>query len=112
MGEISEQMIQQRAREIAVQEGRDTTRQDDLVRARMELEGEGADAPADDAVVDTIFRPIPPDEPVGSAGYMTDRVTTDMDEVPAERLIQEGLDEAEHERRTQAELEQRRQAAD
>ncbi len=110
MGEVSEEMVRRRARDLALQEGRDTTREDDLRRARAELSGRGADDTPDDAIVDAISRPNPPDEPSGSAGYMTERVTTDEDEVPAERLIQEGLDEAEHERMTEAEREQRRQA--
>ncbi len=109
-GEISAGMIRQRALELAIQEGRDTAREDDLQRARLELEGIAGVNSADDETVDTVAGEHPPDEPVGSYGTMTDRVTTDEDEVPAERLIQEGLDEAEHERMTQAEREQRRQA--
>lgn len=103
MGEASDVMVQKRAREIALQEGRDTVRSDDLTRARRELLGEPDPQITDDSAMDIVAGPIPPDEPVGSSGRIAERFSS-LDEVSAaERLIQEGMDEAEHERMTEAE---------
>lgn len=112
MGEVSDVMIQRRAREIAIQEGRETVREDDLTRARHELVGLSDTEVPDDSAGETVTGPIPPDEPPGSPGFMTERVSSLEEENPAERLIQEGLDEAEHERMTAAEREQRRRASE
>lgn len=109
-GEISNPMIRKRAKEIAVQEGRDTVREDDLVRARRELIGGPAPEGSDDSAIDDVAESIPPDEPAGSSGYMHERFSSLEEESAAERLVQEGLDEAEHERMTEAEKGERRRA--
>ena len=98
-------MIRQRGLEIAIQEGRNQPRQDDLERARRELSGISAE-PNDGS--DELAAPIPPDEPHGTRGRVALKGSLDDDEVPAMQLLQEGLDEAEHEHMTEAEREARR----
>ena len=111
MGEVSDAKLRERAMDIAVQEGREQPREDDMRRAREELAGMHVPASADDAA-HTVAKPIPPDDPQGSRGRMAERVTTTDDERVVEDLVREGIDEAQHDLMSEAEKEQRRRNED
>ncbi len=104
IGEVSDAMIRDRARDLAVQEGRaDQTLTSDLIaRATRELTGETPPIDADDST-DLIAEEIPPDEVRSSHGYMTEKTGPAAESNVVRDLVEEGVAEAAHEQMTQAE---------
>ena len=102
LGTVTSVMVEQRAREIARTEERDRYTDADLDRAYAELLGNTHDS-------------TPPEVPEGLDDTMTDREISDRalgDRVPkvgfddeasvGQVLVEEGIEEAEHERRVAA----------
>jgi hypothetical protein len=107
IGEISSAMIEKRAREIALQEGRSASAITDADRDRARRELEGGGQSADDAALAT-GSTFNPEEPPGTPGHMTKKLGPDAEQDVVRKLVEEGVDEAAHEQMTAAEKEARR----
>lgn len=97
VGEISEATIERRAAEIAHMDGRITPTSFDRQRAYEDLTGpvhhSEPETQQETARIHTW------DEPVGSSGHQAPRIGMDDESTIAEDLVEEGLDEADHEQR-------------
>jgi hypothetical protein len=101
VGSVTREMVEQRARELAKMDGRRQANELDLDRAYGELVGASE-------------RVVPPetslelegmtdwDEAPVATGERTAKWIPDNEERLAEELVEEGLDEADHERRLAA----------
>jgi hypothetical protein len=102
-------MVQQRAREIALSDGRagNEVTSADWEQARRELLGASnspnVESDIEEASSTAGWDPAPP-----SIGHRTDTQEVDDEETMAEQLIQEGIEEADHDERVQAGRETRR----
>jgi len=114
IGEVSHEMLQKRALELALINGRsevDVT-QSDWAQARRELTGEPETDPNQD-----LLESAPNSErwdPVsGSTGHEVEAMPyeDDEDRSDTERLVEEGVQEAEHDQMLQAAKAQRNQDA-
>lgn len=96
-GEVSTAKIDRRAHEIALVNGRDQPNSEDHRRALDELQGRlGNDTPAEDAPLAAPAATRDPSEPLSVPGRQTpERTEPDSDEITA-RLVEEGVDEAQH----------------
>jgi hypothetical protein len=100
-GEASDDTIEQRARELAKLNGHDSPTNHDRDAARRELReplSTGA-APEDD--LDEADRPgdaFPP----ASHGHQAERLEPDDEQTVDEELVQEGVEEADHEARVKS----------
>lgn len=98
-GGVTESDVTRRARELAAIAGRSSSAvtEEDLVRARKELKGEnlppttGEDDSADIALTRD------PSEPPSETGHQVVEQELPDDEMETERLIEEGVEEAQHE---------------
>jgi len=97
LGEISDATIDRRAAEIAHMDGRITPTAFDRQRATTELT-EPAHHPDPETQQETA-RLHTWDEPVGSTGHRAPRQSSDDESTIAEELVEEGLEEADHEQR-------------
>ena len=99
LGVITPQIIEERAREIARSDGRAEANDLDRTRARKELTGATA-VPEQPATVGE------PDSdwytPRGSSGEKVPTVHPEDEENIPEKLIQEGIDEADHDQRSKS----------
>jgi hypothetical protein len=97
-GEITRSMIERRAREIALIEGRDAVSASDRHLARQELQGgDLPDTTAEDSpsIASSLSRD--PSEPISVPGHqIPDHNEANDDDTP-ERLAIEGIEEAQHE---------------
>lgn len=116
LGTVTEEMVHQRARELALINGRsqDNVLGSDLEQARRELTGA---APAD--VPPAKLEQIPEDErwdPVpGSVGRQAPTVPAPDEQTSAEKLVEEGIEDAEQDqmvRATRESLERDKQASE
>ncbi len=103
IGSVSMADLEERAREIALIEGRSVTHQDRL-RAKEELT-RGATLSGDDADSMESLSRDPSDPPGRHGEQLPDQAAAD-EQKTAERLVEEGVEEAQHEQM----LEARRQA--
>lgn len=97
---VTQEMIEQRAREIALISGREPNRvtSSDRIQAKKELLGDAsANAPADEPDIVPGGMGVPPT----STGQRTKRHLPTDDEVEIQ-TVQEGVDEAEHNSMLQA----------
>ena len=98
LGTVTPEMVEQRAREIALINGRaaEEFNEADLDEARAELTGDGAledQREEEDAVVGVgSLRDVIP----GTAGHKNAPKLPSDEQRVAEKLVQEGVDEAEH----------------
>jgi hypothetical protein len=97
LGTVSEDMVEQRAREIALINGRraEEFNQADLDEAKAELTGEDATAEQreeEEAPAAGSLRDVVP----GSAGHKVEAKFPRDEQRVVEQLVQEGVDEAEH----------------
>jgi hypothetical protein len=106
MGEVSDEMIERRAREIAVQEGRNDIMKSDRQRALLELQGSGGTRSDDET--DVRATTLNPQEPAGTPGHKAPTSGPASERNVIRELVQEGIDEAAHEQMTAAEKEARR----
>jgi len=96
-GEITAGMIQRRAQEIALIEGRDTVSAEDRRLALQELQGR--DLPpttADDSPTIALSLNRDPSEPVSVPGHQIPTYNEADDDDMTERLAIEGIEEAQH----------------
>lgn len=97
VGTVTWQMARQRARELAIINGRSSGEvlDSDFEQARRELTGEGDISPQE-RLIESLpeserWDPVP-----GSAGRRAPKIPSDEETSEQEKLVQEGLDEAEH----------------
>jgi hypothetical protein len=102
LGEASGTDIESRAVELARIDGRSTTTEADRARAGAELAGSAGGLLPPEAVIPAIAELTAWDDPVGQEGCRAGRVPLDDETAIAERLIQDGIDAAEHHRRVSA----------
>jgi hypothetical protein len=103
LGTVTEEMVRRRAREIAVINGRSGNNMldSDLVQARRELQGEERLTPLPskaEALSEDERWGVPP----GSAGRKGNTVTADDEQTAAEKLVEEGVGDAEHDQEFEA----------
>lgn len=98
IGEISDSEIARRAREIALADGRAEATDADLARAREALEAPGPPPPPEEVEAEPYEWGVPPN----SSGSSATRLIPEDEDNPSEKLIQEGLEEADHDQRVAA----------
>ena len=98
-GTLNAEMVEERAREIAIIEGRSARNvtESDRDRARMELRDDELILTSDDARSD-ILATRNPAEPTVELGHEVETQLTEDEQEMAERETLEGVREAEHER--------------
>jgi len=101
-GEFSAATIEQRARELAHTEGRDEVSEADRARALEELSGPAPELGAPEAVIPEIEQLVAWDGAADSSGHRVEPVGLPDETSIGEQLVQEGLDEADHQRRVSA----------
>jgi len=95
-GEITLGMIERRAQEIALIEGRDTISDEDRRLALQELQGrELPDTTADDSPTIALSLNRDPSDPISVPGHQTP-IYNEADDDINERLAIEGIEEAQH----------------
>lgn len=100
VGELSEEDIETRAREIALSDGRQEAKDHDRVRAREELLHPG---PAAAPEADESVRPVELwSKGAASLGHEGPRSELDDEANIAEQLVEEGVEEADREQRLSA----------
>ena len=105
IGEISEEDIETRAKEIALTDGRREAKDHDRVRAREELLHPGP-PPAPEA--DETERPVEHwSNGVGSLGHEGVHSELEDEAMIAEQLVEEGVEEADREQRLSSSEESR-----
>jgi hypothetical protein len=103
LGTITEEMVRRRAGEIAVINGRGKNHvlDTDLEQARRELQGEERldtiPTSAESLPESKRWDPVP-----GSPGYKAPTVSAPDEQTFAERLVEEGVADAEHDQQVQA----------
>jgi len=109
LGTVTPEMVQQRAREIALSDGRagNEVTPADWEQARRELLGAGnepsGETDVEEAGSTSGWDPAPP-----SIGQRTETQEVDDEQTMAEQLTQEGVEEADHDERVQAGRDTRR----
>ena len=112
LGTVTEGMVRQRAREIAVINGRDdgNVLDRDLEEARRELTGEERlnppATPEEELPEGERWSPVPE-----SKGHHTPNLPAPDEQTFAERLVEEGVGDAEHDQEIEATRESRRRDA-
>lgn len=101
LGHASQTEVDRRARELALSDGRDNVTDADLALAAAELAGGGTSAEAPEADADleqvTVW-----DEPPTQTGHLISPVPLDDENAIAEQLVEDGLEEADHDIRVVA----------
>jgi hypothetical protein len=111
LGTVTPAMVRRRAREIAVINGRegDQVLESDFEQARRELQGEGLNPTA------TAEERLPESkrwDPVGeSSGHKILRVEAPDEQTYSQKLVEEGVAEAEHDQALEGTRESRRRDA-
>jgi hypothetical protein len=99
LGTVTTQMVEERAREIARGDGRSETNDRDRTRAREDLTGTASSSEQLSTVGE-------PDRdwytPRGSSGEKAPTVRPEDEENIPEKLIQEGVEEADHDQRSKS----------
>lgn len=97
-GEITNSMIERRAREIALIEGHDAVLAEDRRVARHELHGDTLpDTVSNDSAAIALSMNRDPSDPVSVPGHQTPTHNEGDDQDTIERLAIEGVEEAQHE---------------
>lgn len=94
MGEITDTEIGERARELASIEGRDSATKEDFERAEAELRGTTLPGNSEDSSTDSLSRD--PSDPPANHGHQTPNYEGQDEKVALERLVMEGVEEAQH----------------
>ncbi|MEO7934154.1 MAG: hypothetical protein ABIT76_13455 [Chthoniobacterales bacterium] len=102
-GEISRETIETRAGELARMDGRGTWNEIDLQTATQELGGTWHPSIEPEVVDPALVDLAAWDEPPTSSGTAVPRTPLENESSFSEILVQEGVEEAEHERRLVAE---------
>ena len=101
-GEISREQIEDRAAELARMEARDAVNEGDLAQAEEDLEGPGTPPPAPELVQPELGDVVAWDEPVDASGQRAPRTGLEDETMVGQRLVEEGIEEADHDRRVAA----------
>src|SRR5215213_6950777 len=101
IGEISQAMLEQRARELARMDGRIDFNDRDLEQARAELQGV-AQPPPPPETEGGAEELVAWDDPPSASGRQTPTYQIDDEANIGEALVQEGVEEAEHSQRLAA----------
>ena len=108
VGTVTREMVQKRARELAISDGRDPNEmtQGDFNQARRELMGAGNSAAdeSEEVASTSSWDPSP-----GTLGHRAEHQEVDDEETMAEKLMSEGIEEADHDERVESGRETRRQ---
>ncbi len=101
LGQASQAEIERRATELALSDGRDAFTDADLARAAEELAGGSTPtvAPEADPATEEITAW---DEPPAQSGHRVPTVPLEDETSVAEQLVQDGIEEAEHDVRVAA----------
>ena len=102
LGEASGTDVKRRAEELAKIDGREFFTDADLVQAAEELGGSAGDPPAPEAVPPAIEILTAWDDPIDQEGHRAERALPEDESSIGERLIRDGIDEADHDRRVSA----------
>lgn len=102
VGEIGKDAIDRRAREIAICDGRNSPNQTDLLAARHELCGGGPSAETAPESTPASSNLTSRHEVPGETGHQTEKHLPDDETTASECLVQEGLAEADRDRRSEA----------
>jgi hypothetical protein len=96
LGELTDDAVASRAREIAAIEGRSEPTKEDIGRAGAELRGTTlpVGGPDDVSSMDSLSRD--PSEPPAQRGRQVPNYDGTDEEIAAERLVTEGVEEAQH----------------
>jgi len=103
IGTITYDMVSERARELALMDGRREFNEADLDRAYAELLGNPDETPAETGP--ELEEVTEWDESPGSNGKRVAGVRPEDEMTPAELLVHDGIEEAEHEHRLAAAVE-------
>ncbi|MDZ4403972.1 CBS domain-containing protein [Prosthecobacter sp.] len=106
LGEASQIEVEDRATELALIDGRETVSDADLAQAAAELAGGGTttEAPEADPALEALTAR---DDPPPQTGHLVAAVPLQDEDNIAEQLIEDGLEEAEHDSRVVAENEKK-----
>ena len=102
LGQANQTDIERRAAELARSDGRESFTDADLARAAAELAG-GSAAPAAPETDATLEQVTGWDDPPAQAGRRLDPLPLEDEGSISEQLIQEGIQEADHDLRVAAE---------
>src|SRR5687767_4699819 len=105
-GEMSAADVERRAAELARTEGRDHVTERDRIRARDELNGPVRAPLPPEAAEPEIESLVSWDEPAGSTGRRIVQQPDTDEPTIAEQLVEEGIQEADHQQRVLAVNEQ------
>jgi len=103
MGTVTAEMVRDRARELALMDGRseDELNEADWTQAKLELLGANTEPQIEQDLETEIttksWDPVP-----GTSGHQTPSYTQNDDENITEMLVEEGVKEAEHDKRLEA----------
>ncbi len=103
LGTVTRAMVTQRARELAIADGRtpEEVNEADWAQAHRELMGADETAPTLDDAEETV-ETEPTDPAPGTLGHHVEGRTIDDEQATIERLVEEGVAEADHDERVQA----------
>jgi hypothetical protein len=106
LGQASQGEVDQRAAELALIDGRDEMTETDIYMAAAELAGDGTTTESldGDAATDAL---IAPDDPLPPTGRLVTQQPLNDESNLAEQLIEDGLEEADHDTRLAAAEESR-----
>lgn len=96
LGEATQEKIAQRAHEIAIIAGREEATKEDLAAARAELAGANLPATGADDFSSTNSLSRDPSDPPAEHGRQTPNYDGMDEEKATERLVVEGVEEAQH----------------
>jgi len=102
VGTVTPEMVEQRARELARMDGRNEPHDLDRQQAQAELLGPAEAGDGPEAVNEELERITSWDEAPESTGVRAALVRPEDDANIAETLVQEGMEEAEHDQRLSA----------
>ena len=96
IGTVTPEMLEERAQEIARADGRAGANDLDRVRAREDLTGDSEKAARKQELADDWYTPR------GSSGEKASTLRPEDEENIPEKLIQEGINEADHDQRSRS----------
>ncbi|MHA3772745.1 hypothetical protein ACXR0O_14520 [Verrucomicrobiota bacterium sgz303538] len=99
LGTVTPEMVEERARELARMDGRTEPNGNDRQRAHEELLGPEPDVSGPEVVDPEIEKVVTWDEAPEESGSRAPQVLPEDEANIAETLVQEGLEEAEHDQR-------------
>lgn len=99
LGTVTPEMVEERARELARMDGRTEPNGGDRERAHQELLGVTEEGTPPEAVEKEIENVVTWDEAPEESGVQAPQILPEDEANIAETLVQEGLEEAEHDQR-------------